>query len=437
MRRVSPLDDPTHTVVPVPPATSGVAWLRANVARFAEGSDHARRRRLAEDALGRVDPAVLRRPGHPVATLAAALGLPRERSLVDDVVTVAAAYQPHAPQTALADAALERLVARAGGRRDEPTAALIGLLVQCCDATRAMIAGAAVPVPATRRIAPDGTEVHVDLTDTPFGAGRHACPGEDHARALVEGVTEFARLHRGPEPLVLPNAWDVASAHALVEAGFAAIGTTSLGVAAANGVPDATGQALAPTLALARNLAELPVPVTVDIEAGFGADPADLAAELSVAGIAGVNIEDGRGSDLADPDEQAELVAGLKRGAPELFVNARVDTYWLGCRQAETRARAERYVAAGADGVFVPGLTEPDAIAALAAALPVPLNVLAQLPVGRLGELGVRRVSTGSLLFRVALDAAVAAATSVRDGGVVAARLGYGEVQRWSTEPLP
>lgn len=429
---MSILEDPAYTVVPVPPATAGVAWLRAHVARFSEGEDHARRRALAQRLLDGVDAGSLRRPGAPTANLAAALGLPRSRELVADVALVSGTYQPHFPQSAEADAALARLVAHAGGRWDEETAALVSLLIQSHAATGALIAGAHPPVPATRRIAPDGEEVAVDLAATPFGAGRHACPGEAHAVAMAEGAQLFRRLHDGPSPLVLPNAWDAASAAAFVAAGFAAVGTTSLGIAASHGEPDGAGRMRDATRALARRLAVLPVPVTVDIEYGFGADLEELAAELSAMGIAGVNIEDGRGEALADPDEQAALIRRLKAGAPELFVNARVDTHWVGVRHDETLARALAYVEAGADGVFVPGLAEPAAIERLVAVLPVPLNLLAGLPVDRLTELGVRRVSTGSLPFRAALTAALQVAADVRDGRAPSDAMRYDEVQSLS-----
>ncbi len=409
-----------------------MAWLRAHVARFSEGDEHVRRRRYAQALLDSVDVDRLRRPGAPVATLAEALGL--DRRVAADVKVVAASYQPHNPVTEQADAAVGRLVAAAGGQWDEPTAARIGLLVQAHDATRAMIAGQVPPVPFTRRLAPNGEEILVDLTDTPFGAGRHACPGREHALALVDGALAFRRLHDGPGPLLLPNAWDVASAAALVQAGFTAVGTTSLGVAAAHGLPDAAGLALTETIDLARRLARLPVPVTVDIEAGFGADLDRIAAELSQLGIAGVNIEDGRGSGLANPPEQADLIRAVKQGAPELFVNARVDTYWLGVAHEETLERAHCYVDAGADGIFVPGLNKPTEIERLVSNLDdVPLNLLAQLPVAVLTELGVRRISTGSLLFRASLKAAVDTAIAVRDNTKTPDAFTYEQVQHLTT----
>lgn len=234
----------------------------------------------------------------------------------------------------------------------------------------------------------------------------------------------FQALHQADQPLLLlPNAWDFASAAALAAAGFAAIGTTSLGVAVAHGLPDAAGVAREETLALARMLVRLKCPVTVDIEAGFSADSeevGDFVAELADLGVAGINLEDGRGDRLAPPATQEALIRAVKRRAPEVFLNARADTYWLGVDASvpATLDRARRYVDAGADGIFVPGLAAEEDIAAVTAALPVPFNVLhlPALGLDRLAELGVRRVSTGSLLFRAALNATVAAAVAVRDG---------------------
>ncbi|MFG2285857.1 isocitrate lyase/phosphoenolpyruvate mutase family protein [Streptomyces sp. NPDC048595] len=261
----------------------------------------------------------------------------------------------------------------------------------------------------------------------------------------------FHALHHADQPLLLPNAWDVASAVALAGAGYAAIGTTSLGVAAAHGYPD--GRALAEvrdaTLALALRLnGRLACPYTVDIEGGFGGDPAqvaELAGELAEAGAAGLNLEDGLpgGAGLQDPVRQAELIAAAKERAPGLFLNARVDTHWLVDAPpplSATLARAESYLAAGADGIFVPGVVADDDVAALVSEVPAPLNILfapGRHTVSRLAELGVRRISTGSLLFRTALSAALGAADAIRTGrelpdvtGGAGAVLGYQEMQR-------
>jgi 2-methylisocitrate lyase-like PEP mutase family enzyme len=219
----------------------------------------------------------------------------------------------------------------------------------------------------------------------------------------------FAELHRAGEPLLLPNVWDVAGAKALAGAGFAAVGTTSLGVAAANGLPDGRDASVADTLRLVRRLARLPVHVSADLERGS----VGAAVVAAASGAAGVNLEDA----LGDPDAHARLIRQVKREAPELFVNARTDTHWLRTGDpAEALRRARLYQDAGADGVFVPGLSDPAGISALVGALEVPLNVLfaADGPsLAQLGSLGVGRVSLGSLLFRAALAATVETAAAV------------------------
>ncbi|MFC9330002.1 isocitrate lyase/phosphoenolpyruvate mutase family protein [Kitasatospora sp. NPDC057015] len=254
-------------------------------------------------------------------------------------------------------------------------------------------------------------------------------------------MTPFAALHRPGAPLLLPNAWDHASAVLLADQGFAAIGTTSLGVAAAAGLPDGTGATRAETLRLARRLGREPFPVSVDVEAGFSDDPAEVAAlagELAAAGVAGLNLEDGRADgSLAPAALHAAKIAAVKAEAPGLFVNARTDTYWLGGHERETVERLDAYQQAGADGVFVPGLADPAGIAELVRQVEAPLNVLLS-PAGptlpQLADLGVARVSLGSLLYRLALGAAVAAAVAVREGrspaGVTSRAPSYTDVQR-------
>ncbi|MFB9237075.1 isocitrate lyase/phosphoenolpyruvate mutase family protein [Plantactinospora siamensis] len=256
---------------------------------------------------------------------------------------------------------------------------------------------------------------------------------------------EFHALHRPGTPLLLPNAWDVASAAALAAAGHPAIGTTSLGVAAAAGKPDAAAAARVETVALARALGRLPALLTVDIEAGFTdvpAEVADLVAELAGTGVVGVNLEDGRpGGGLDDPARHSAKIELVREQAPQVFLNARVDTYWADPaggdeRLVDTVARARRYLDAGADGIFVPGLARHADIETVVDGLaPAPLNVLF-LPDGHvlpeLAALGVARVSTGSLLFRAALGTAVAVADALRAGGRPEASgiPGYAEVQR-------
>jgi 2-methylisocitrate lyase-like PEP mutase family enzyme len=252
-------------------------------------------------------------------------------------------------------------------------------------------------------------------------------------------LTPFGRLHHQAEPLLLPNAWDCASAAALAAEGFTAVATTSLGVAAAAGLPDGAAATAEATLALARQLGAGTFLFTVDAEGGCSDEPkevAELARKLFDAGAAGINLEDGRADGtLAPVDLHAAKIAAVKDAVPELFVNARTDTHWLRHSKEETADRLARYEQAGADGVFVPGLADPPAIAALTAVLAVPLNILYS-PTGptvaELGELGVRRVSLGSLLYRRALAAAVATATAIRDARTTEADLAapsYAEVQ--------
>ena len=216
----------------------------------------------------------------------------------------------------------------------------------------------------------------------------------------------FRELHDGELPFLLPNAWDVASALAFVAAGFPAVGTTSFGVAAAAGHPDGGRSTKDATPPSRRSSRGLPVPVSTDIEDGYDDDPDAVAAYVAALGVAGINIEDSTAEALVAPQAHAAKVAAIKRAAPDVFVNARVDTYWLGqdATVAATLERAAAYVAAGADGVFVPGATDPGELRELSAAIPVPLNVLVVpgLSLTELGELGVRRVSTGSLPYRAA-----------------------------------
>ncbi len=243
----------------------------------------------------------------------------------------------------------------------------------------------------------------------------------------------FRDLHDGELPLLLPNAWDVASALAFAAAGFPAIGTTSFGVAAAAGHPDGGRSTKDATAGLAAQLARLPVPVSADIEDGYDDDPDAVAAYVAALGVAGINIEDSSAEQLIAPGAHAAKVAAIKQAAPDVFVNARIDTYWLGqdATVAATLERAAAYVEAGADGVFVPGATDPAELRELSAAIPVPLNVLVvpALSLAELGELGVRRVSTGSLPYRAAIDAAVAVAAAVRDGDDVPSATPYPEMQ--------
>ncbi|MFF2541351.1 isocitrate lyase/phosphoenolpyruvate mutase family protein [Kitasatospora sp. NPDC058063] len=255
-------------------------------------------------------------------------------------------------------------------------------------------------------------------------------------------MTPFAALHHRPgRPLLLPNAWDHASAVALAAQGHPAIGTTSLGVAAVAGLPDGAAATRAETVRLAHRLGRVGFLLSVDAESGFSDDPdevAELAVELAKAGAVGINLEDGRADGSLTPvDRHAAKIAAVKAAVPELFVNARTDTYWCGQDAPEAGAlrRLDAYQQAGADGVFVPGLADPAAIGRLVGTLSVPLNIL-WTPAGpglaELAALGVARVSLGSLLYRAALAAAVATAAAVAAGEPVGPVPGYAEVQALS-----
>jgi 2-methylisocitrate lyase-like PEP mutase family enzyme len=249
-------------------------------------------------------------------------------------------------------------------------------------------------------------------------------------------VTAFAKLHHGPEPLLLPNAWDVPSALAFVAAGFSAIGTTSFGVSSSLGRPDGDRVTREANLRLAEQLSVLPIHLSVDMEDGYSDDPGEVAgfvAQLAATGVVGVNIEDSVEGQLVDAGDYAAKVTEVKRRNPEVFLNARVDNYWFH-QDDNVEAlleRATRYVDAGADGIFVPGVTDSELIGSITKALSVPVNVLA-LPgttPAELGRLGVRRVSTGSLPYRAAVNAAVLAATAIRDGTAPPPAPTYWELQ--------
>jgi 2-methylisocitrate lyase-like PEP mutase family enzyme len=237
-------------------------------------------------------------------------------------------------------------------------------------------------------------------------------------------VTSFAALHHRPgEPLLLPNAWDHASAAALAARGWPAIATTSLAVAAAVGLPDGQAATREHTLRLALTLGSEPYLLSVDAENGFADDPddvAEFARELWAVGVVGINLEDG----LGPAARHAAKIAAVKAAVPGLFVNARTDTYWSGdgdgadC-ETETLRRLDAYQQAGGDGVFVPGLTDPTRIAVLVRHLDAPLNILyspAGPTVPHLADLGVRRISLGSLLYRRALGAALDAVADIAAG---------------------
>ena len=229
-------------------------------------------------------------------------------------------------------------------------------------------------------------------------------------------------LHRGPRILVLPNAWDVASAKIVEAAGFSAIATTSAGIANALGYPD--GERIPPVemLAAVERIARATnLPVSADLEAGYGSGAEEacrLATALIATGAVGLNLEDGTGDPrhpFKEISQQAEEIRAIRAMADEagipLVINARTDLYWrlvgeAGERFSHTVERCLAYRDAGADCLFVPGLRDVETIGALIEQIGAPLNVLAApgLPsIPELQRLGVRRLSFGSGLMRAGL----------------------------------
>jgi 2-methylisocitrate lyase-like PEP mutase family enzyme len=228
-------------------------------------------------------------------------------------------------------------------------------------------------------------------------------------------------LHVPGTPLVLPNAWDAASAQAVVAAGFPVVATTSAGVAAALGYEDHQGAPAEEMLAAAARIARsVDVPVTVDAEAGYGMEPGDLVAALRAASAAGCNLEDTNhaSGELRDSGEHAAWLGSVREAASAegygLVLNARVDVFLAADRGApqgdlmpEALRRARAYLEAGADCVYPIGLWEAAAVRAFVSEAGGPVNILAlpQAPsVAELAEVGVARVSYGGLMYRRAME---------------------------------
>jgi 2-methylisocitrate lyase-like PEP mutase family enzyme len=227
-------------------------------------------------------------------------------------------------------------------------------------------------------------------------------------------------LHVPGEPLVLPNAWDAGSARLVAEAGFPAIATTSSGVAEALGHEDHEQAPVAEVLAVvARIVRAVELPVTADMESGYGLAPAELAAALADAGAVGLNYEDTNHADfpaLRATAEQAERIAAVK-AAGDLVLNARIDTHIRGGSADEGLERARAYLDAGADCVYPIGISDP-ALIERYVALGGAVNVLLtpnQLPLTRLAELGVARISLGGHLYDDAMDFVRERLLSLRD----------------------
>ena len=222
----------------------------------------------------------------------------------------------------------------------------------------------------------------------------------------------FHALHHSSSVLKLPNAWDAGSAKILARAGFPAIATTSAGIAFSHGLSD--GQLLSRVVMLQtihKIAGSVHIPVSADLETGFGDTPEVVAETVRLAisaGAVGINLEDAMDGKLVDIPLQLERLMAAREANPNIFLNARTDVFWLGVGAAETRLEAalERlhaYIGVGADGVFAPGAKDADTITGLVQGLNKPLNVLGgSLPTSELERLGVARVTLGSGMARAA-----------------------------------
>jgi 2-methylisocitrate lyase-like PEP mutase family enzyme len=254
--------------------------------------------------------------------------------------------------------------------------------------------------------------------------------------ALRAKADAFRSMHHAPPMLILPNAWDAVTARLFVKAGARAIATTSAGIAATLGYTD--GQNVPRELmveAIARIARVVDVPVTADIESGYAESPKDLGESIRTvinAGAVGVNLEDATG-DSAQPlfavEQQIERIQAAREAADNtnvpVVINARTDVYLakvgeVGSRFAETLRRLNAYREAGADCLFVPGVTDMPTLTLLVHSVPGPLNVLAgpgMPPAADLQRIGIARLSVGSAIMRATLAVARDAADELLQKG--------------------
>ncbi len=241
-------------------------------------------------------------------------------------------------------------------------------------------------------------------------------------RVQAGKAQRFRELHAGPRILALPNAWDAASARILEEAGYPAIATSSAGVAFALGYPDGQRVSRDEMLDVVARIARaVRVPVTADMESGYGTtvkDMAETAKAVIAAGAIGMNLEDVTGDDesshVALPLQLEKIRAikdtALSAGVP-IVLNARTDVYLMPIGEPSSRfertvERLRAYHKAGADCVFAPGVSDRDTISRLVKAIGAPLNILISAGCPSLAELekrGVARVSAGSAVMRATL----------------------------------
>jgi 2-methylisocitrate lyase-like PEP mutase family enzyme len=254
--------------------------------------------------------------------------------------------------------------------------------------------------------------------------------------ALKAKADAFRGMHQGPPILILPNAWDAVTARLFVKAGARAIATTSAGIAATLGYAD--GQKVPRELmveAIARIARVVDVPVTADIESGYAASPKDLHESIRAvinAGAIGFNLEDAAGNSsqpLFALEHQIERIRAARVAGDNanvrVVINARTDVYLAkvgepATRFAETVRRLNAYREAGADCLFVPGVTDIPTLTQLVRSVPGPLNVLAgpgMPPVADLQLIGIARLSVGSGIMRATLALARDAADELLQKG--------------------
>ena len=267
---------------------------------------------------------------------------------------------------------------------------------------------------------------------------------------------ELRKLHHGPRMLVLPNVWDVASARIVEDLGYTAIATSSAGVAFALGYPDGQRIMREEMLDVVGRIARaVRVPITADMEAGYGAtveDMVDTAKALVAAGAVGLNLEDVTGDDESSHVEIALQVrkiramkeASAKLGVP-LVINARTDVYLMPIGPEATRfertvERLRAYRDAGADCLFAPGVGDRSIIERLVKTLQAPLNILASSPrcppLKELEKMGVARVSVGAAMMRATMGLVQRIATELRDHGTYSSLLQGGMSFKEATELL-
>jgi 2-methylisocitrate lyase-like PEP mutase family enzyme len=248
----------------------------------------------------------------------------------------------------------------------------------------------------------------------------------------MPGKVEILRkLHQGPPILVLPNAWDVASARIFEAAGFPAIATTSAGVANSLGYPDVERIPRDEMIWMVRRIARsVSVPVTADVEAGYG-DPVGTARAVLDAGAVGMNLEDSSiDGSLADLAAQVRIIQQIRASA-DIVINARTDVYLFGVGDEATRfertvERLNAFHKAGADSLFVPGVRDPETIGRLAKAVHGPINILATggaPSIAELEHLGVRRVSVGSGPMRASMGLTQRIAKELKEHGTFASMI--------------